>query len=83
MIILTYFLKGPGDAVCLNLNFLPYLKQSGAFLKLPFHAFGFNFLLIMMELFLSLLEHLNIHDLYINVHCVHGNIQLHLYYKKN
>lgn len=55
-------------------------KQSDAFLKLYFHAFGFNSPLIMMELLLSLLQYLNIYSLYVNVHYVNGNIEVHLYY---
>ena len=56
-------------------------KAVRCFLKTSFHVFGFKFLLIMMELFLSLLQHWNIYNLYVNANYINGHTQLHLYYK--
>lgn len=74
------FFWGAGDTDCSNFNHWTYITQSNGFLKLPFHIFGFNSQLIIMKLFLLLLQHLNIYNLYVNVHYIDGNIQLHLYY---
>lgn len=61
---------------------LNLFKAVRCFLKTSFHVFAFNSLLIMMELFLALPQHLNIYNLYVNVHYINGHIQLCLYYKK-
>ena len=81
MKVFTYFLRCSRCSLS-ELELLNLFKAVRCFLKTSFHIFAFNSLLIMMELFLSLLQHLNIYNLYVNVHYINGHIQLRLYYKK-